>query len=155
MSVLSPRGGRSVSFGLSPDELSQMRRLWEGMPELSAKAIAAQFGVTKNTVIGHRYRKGWKVRKPATKEPSTLAERCDAIDIFPPAGCCVYPMGHPRTEGFRFCGDDVSGVGAPYCAEHDAKCSTGGGVPWGEDPERRLKAAARLRALNRAQRGVA
>jgi hypothetical protein len=63
-----------------PDTLAQMRRLWEDMPELSASKIGAMFGVTKNVVIGHRWRRGWNVRRPTTKEPQTVFERMDALD---------------------------------------------------------------------------
>lgn len=78
MSILSPRGGYQPTFPLTPDQLDQMRRLWEGAPELSARLIAEEFVVTKNTVIGHAHRKGWKPRKDCPKEPSTLYQRLDA-----------------------------------------------------------------------------
>lgn len=79
VTVLSTRGGYQPTFPLSPDQLDQMQRLWEGMPELSAAAIGRMFGVPKNVVIGHRWRKGWKSRKPATKEPTTIFTRANEL----------------------------------------------------------------------------
>lgn len=39
-------------------------------------------GVSKNAVIGHRYRGGWKPRKETPREPSTVFTRCDAWNAF-------------------------------------------------------------------------
>lgn len=46
--------------------------------------------------------------------------------IFKPraASACCWPIGEPRTKGFRFC-DDPSEPGRPYCGEH-AKISRAG-----------------------------
>jgi len=111
-----------------PVLLWPMQHLWEGSPELSAKKIGARLGVTKNVVIGHANRRGWKARpsplqlsRPAR---TTMLERLDALDVFPPTGRCVYPIGHPKNDGFRFCGDRVAQVGAPYCADHSRTCWT-------------------------------
>jgi hypothetical protein len=61
---------------LSPDTLAQMRALWEGSPELSAAAIGARLGVTKNTVIGQAHRRKWKSRSGAHKP--AIYSRLDA-----------------------------------------------------------------------------
>jgi hypothetical protein len=141
-----------------------MQHLWDGSPELSAKQIGERLGVTKNTVIGHANRRGWKARPSPLKlnrpTRTTMRERLDALDVFPPTGRCVYPIGHPKSKGFRFCGDRVAEVGAPYCADHSRTCWTGTGPAkqreaWENDPERRLKAAAHARKVAAGkQRGV-
>jgi hypothetical protein len=163
MSVLTNRGGYRPSFNLSPDQLEQMRRLWEGMPELSARAIAAEFGVTRNTVIGQANRRGWKARpSPLTLSRQTrekgIIARLDALDVFPAAGGCVYPIGHPREAGFRFCAARVTEVGAPYCPECSRRAWQGAASAkqreaWeAAGPERRLMAAARARNAGKARR---
>jgi GcrA cell cycle regulator len=40
----------------------------------------------------------------------------------PKAGRCHYPIGHPRTPGFHFCGARLRQPNRPYCAEHAAIC---------------------------------
>ena len=157
MSVLTDRGGYRPSFNLSPDQLEQMRRLWEGMPELSAREIAAEFGVTKNTVIGQANRRGWKARpSPLTLSRPTrengIIARLDALDVFPPAGRCVYPIGHPREVGFRFCSAPVTEVGKPYCADCSRRAWQGAASAkqreaWENDPERRRMASLRLKKI--------
>jgi len=64
------------------DTLQRMRDLWENAPELSAVKIAARFdNMTKNAVIGHAHRREWKLRRPAkAAEPTTLHQRCDALE---------------------------------------------------------------------------
>ena len=57
--------------------LARMQELWENAPELSSAQIAVRFDTTKNAIIGHANRRGWK-RK--TIGPSTLAQRLDAIN---------------------------------------------------------------------------
>lgn len=66
--------------------LDRMRELWEFSP-MSASQIGAEMGVTKNTVIGHVYRKGW--RKFGQRHPkanaralptTTVFTRCDALE---------------------------------------------------------------------------
>jgi hypothetical protein len=147
-----------------PDTLAQMRRLWEDMPELSASKIGAMLGVTGNVIIGQANRRGWKAR-PAVhrKRPprTTVFDRLTGLDVFPPSGSCVYPIGHPSTEGFRFCCAPVTEVGAPYCPDHQKRAWTGTGPAkqreaWENDPERRLKAAVHARKINagKAQRGA-
>jgi hypothetical protein len=145
-------GGTGLHY--DADTLARMRSLWEGSPELSAKAIGERFGVTKNVIIGQANRRGWMPRPSPLKggRRTTILDRLDALDTFPPTGRCVYPIGHPKSEGFRFCGDRVAEVGAPYCAACCRKCWTGTGPAkqreaWENDPERRLKAAAHARKV--------
>ena len=145
------------------DTLARMQELWEHAPELSAVKIAARFNVTKNTVIGQAHRREWKPRRERTTEPTAMQDRLDALDVFPPTGRCVFPIEHPKSEGFRFCCDLVTDIGAPYCASHEAKCrpsalSLARMQEWeAAGPERHSKAAAHVRALggNKVQRGVA
>lgn len=47
-----------------PVLLHPMRQLWEQALDLSAAQIAERFNVSKNTVIGHADRNGWKRRGP-------------------------------------------------------------------------------------------
>ena len=113
---------------LTAADLADMRRLWETEPDIGAAAIGAMFGVTKNVVIGraHRGRWGSPERSALSRKPpatvGTLTARLAALDVFPPTGGCIFPIGHPRDADFRFCGDSVPAVGEPYCQTHRAKC---------------------------------
>ena len=40
----------------------------------------------------------------------------------PEFGQCCYPIGEPRTPGFRFCAAPVAQQGLPYCLEHKRLC---------------------------------
>jgi GcrA cell cycle regulator len=35
---------------------------------------------------------------------------------------CCYPIGEPRTPGFRYCTAPISQPGAVYCLEHKRLC---------------------------------
>jgi len=37
---------------------------------------------------------------------------------------CYYPIGEPRTPGFRYCCTPVAQPGAVYCREHKRLCYT-------------------------------
>jgi GcrA cell cycle regulator len=47
---------------------------------------------------------------PVAAHPSIRADRCG----------CRWPLGEPRTAGFRFCNEPGVVPGKPYCAEHCA-----------------------------------
>lgn len=78
MTVLSTRGGKQPPFPITPEQIVEMRQLWESR-EMPARLIAERFNVTKNAVIGHAHRKGWEPRGSRTKEPTTLPQRLDAL----------------------------------------------------------------------------
>ena len=50
-------------------------------------------------------------------QPIPLAKPARATPKPPP---CCWPIGHPRTKGFRFC-DEPSVPGRPYCMPHCRK----------------------------------
>lgn len=62
----------------------------------------------------------------------TVSEEIDAPRVkapLPPEfGQCCYPIGEPRTSGFRFCAAPVAQQGAPYCLEHKRLCHVNGDV---------------------------
>ena len=63
------------------DTLARMQELWEHAPELSAVKIAARFdNMTKNAIIGQANRRQWKPRRERTTAPTTLYQRCDALE---------------------------------------------------------------------------
>jgi hypothetical protein len=68
---------------------------------LSAEEMAEQLGVT----VKH-------VRKLLRHQPHT--PKPPRIE-FPPAGHCVFPIGHLPT--LEFCGSKVELLGIPYCRE--------------------------------------
>lgn len=88
-----------------------------GMPYLE---IGQLLGCGKNAAIGKARRMGLSERHPRatlTDVPSGIFPRLDAINVFPPKGRCVFPIGHPKQD-LRFCGSSVDH--GSYCTEHRA-----------------------------------
>ena len=131
----------------SQDRIVELTRLWnEG---LSTAEIGKMLGISKNAVVGkaHRLhlssrpspirrlamRPGQPVRlreaRPAVvaldlpmRSPSAPAPRPAPVETRVLALSnqkCMWPVGHPGEQDFRFCGDRAL-VGKPYCAEHCA-----------------------------------
>ncbi len=66
---------------ITPAQEPEAWELWE-TSGLTAAAIGAHFGVSKNTMIGVATRRGWVKKNcvvPAS-EPITLMQRMDALD---------------------------------------------------------------------------
>jgi len=57
-----------------------------------------------------------EIEAPRLEEPRVKAP------LSPEFGQCCYPIGEPRTLGFRFCAAPVAQQGAPYCLEHKRLC---------------------------------
>lgn len=64
---------------LSPERQAEAKRLWQA-GELSAAAIAAEIGTTKNAILGMVHRRGWGSRAEAWAEPQTIFDRMDALE---------------------------------------------------------------------------
>jgi hypothetical protein len=64
----------------------------------------------------------------AQNEPGhdTTAEQIEAprarASLPPQFDQCCYPIGEPRTPGFRYCSAPVAQQGAVYCPEHKRLC---------------------------------
>ena len=62
-------------------------------------------------------------------EPETAPEQIETPKVkapWPPqSNQCCYPIGEPRTPGFRYCAAPVAQRGAPYCLEHMRLCHIG------------------------------
>jgi GcrA cell cycle regulator len=121
---------------------------------LTARAIAVQMterlgvDVSRSAVISRMHRAGiWRKREKAEappKRPSparvvapepapqpvqpVVKRRCDDVatvallDLQPHH--CKWPVGHPGTPGFGFCGD-MRVDGTPYCAGHNRRAVNG------------------------------
>jgi GcrA cell cycle regulator len=65
-------------------------------------------------------------------EPETAPEQIETprfnAPLPPQFGQCCYPIGEPRTPGFRYCTARVAQRGAPYCLEHMLLCHVGRGI---------------------------
>ncbi|MBB4200856.1 hypothetical protein CCR94_16100 [Rhodoblastus sphagnicola] len=118
--------------------INRLKDFWaEGK---SASAIAAEFGTTKNAVIGKLNRLGLAFKQgkplaiedeavsqsaavptPARKEPvmemlpiaKPAARRVALNDLT--ATSCRWPIGDPRSEDFGFCGAPKAIGDQPYC----------------------------------------
>lgn len=112
---------------------SRLRDLWdEGS---STRSIAGALGVTKNAIVGKAYRLGLDRRRPSNRPGSAprplpvVAKRTERPDhpiLELRTGVCRWPLGDPRTTGFRFCLDPTEG-GATYCPGHRAMAARTGG----------------------------
>ncbi|MDX2101093.1 MAG: global cell cycle regulator GcrA-like protein [Alphaproteobacteria bacterium] len=95
----------------TPEKVDELTRLWDsGIPTAE---IGRLMGCTKNTVIGKVHRLGLTPRKVMAPKPQ--APRL--LELKGPV--CCWPIGHPGTPEFRFCGAPAA-PGKPYCAEHVA-----------------------------------
>ncbi len=98
----------------TPERDAEMERRY---PMEGATAIAAEWGVTKNMIVGRANRLGltgtrW-VRAGSTNRSSVVPRKPDPN----PKGSCQWPHGDPRKQDFHFCGARAA-AGRPYCAEH-------------------------------------
>jgi hypothetical protein len=64
----------------------------------------------------------------ASNEPAhdTILEQIEAPRVKAPPpefDQCFYPIGEPRTPGFRYCASPVAQPGAVYCTEHKRLCT--------------------------------
>lgn len=61
---------------LSQSAIDRCKALWEA-DEISASLIGERFGVSKNTIIGTAWRKGWKkpMRATAERKPNAGPKR--------------------------------------------------------------------------------
>ena len=122
------------------ERVELLKKLWaEG---LSASQIARTLGdVTRNAVIGKVHRLGLSGRatptrsdrpritarrkpvpKPIIIEPEPIAEEILddgewATVLTLNERMCKWPIGHPGTDKFHFCGRKAEG-GTPYCEAH-------------------------------------
>lgn len=112
-----------------PDRVAELMRLVaEGLPYAE---IGRRMGVTKNMVIGKAKRLGLErsadaltsarqkaqARRQEIIQARSMAQRLQAIDVFPDHGRCVFPIGHPKDAGFKFCGA-VAVELKLYCGKH-------------------------------------
>lgn len=143
----APQGGRPQASGPDARAWSRERdavliEMWTVL-KLSASEIGRRLGISKNAVIGRSHRLRLPARpspiirqsaiaKPARAEPTAPARRLEplatpaavAVAAVRPAepldrlqSACRWPIGHPGTAGFAFCGQDCT-AGKPYCEEH-------------------------------------
>lgn len=86
-------------------------------------------------------------RPAATNDVSVGGRAGASIDIIQraPIGECCWPIGEPRTPGFRYCNEAVYERRSPYCSEHKAVAV----LPRSERSERPepAEAGSRMRRL--------
>lgn len=95
----------------TPERIADLTRLWE--EGVTTAEIGRRIGVTKNAVIGKVHRIGLVPRVVKEVPPP----RRNVFDFT--GAACMWPIGHPNDDDFRFCGDRPMG-GKPYCEHHSA-----------------------------------
>lgn len=99
----------------SPDQQTRLADLVAA--EFTFSQIATIFGISKNACVGKAYRMGLA----HAKNPFlSFTARLDGLNIFPPKGHCVFPIGTPGDADFAFCGDKSKSDHA-YCEQHYAR----------------------------------
>jgi GcrA cell cycle regulator len=121
------------------EQIVMLAKLWND--GLGTAEIGRRMELSKSTIIGKAHRLGLAPR------PSPIAPRkkSDKIAAKPPAEpakapTCSWPIGHPREEGFRLCGEPREARNKPYCALHHAKAT----VKVNHSPEAVQKREAKL-----------
>lgn len=89
------------------DELTR-RYVAEG-----ATALAKEWGVTKNAVVGRASRLAL-TGTPGARATSPNKPKEPRLN---PPGSCQWPIGDPRDRDFHLCGTKAT-VGKPYCGRH-------------------------------------
>lgn len=83
------------------------------------REIAAELGVTKNSVIGHLLRAGLSTPIPAVRMPLP-----PQVDMFPPPAHCQFITGD-EPAAWVFCGDPVEREGEAWCSAHRRRVYVG------------------------------
>lgn len=117
------------------DKEELLVKLWRQGLNKREIASAMGDGITKNMVIGKLHRLGLNNKKKPYKKPrkepeykktklpidgrglanTALGKPCGLADLA--HNQCHWPVGHPKENGFHFCGAYKQGA-SPYCAEH-------------------------------------
>ena len=94
------------------DRVDTLKGLWQR--GYTARQIAEKLGgVTRNAVIGKAHRMGLSSRPSPIKRQEPVAPAAHERS-------CQWPIGHPGSNEFHFCGDSAE-QGRPYCTEHCAQ----------------------------------
>ena len=110
-------GGLTIPW--PPERETELTRLVKAGKH-SYSQIGTILGITKNAAIGKARRmelEGPRSVGPVREDTTTLS-RLEALDKFPDRGC-LYPIGHPGEDDFRFCGNNRDG--GSYCLFHRRK----------------------------------
>lgn len=131
--------------GWPPERDAALMQLWADRG-LSAAEIGRRLGISKNAVVGRSHRLRLPARpspiirngdKPRVRRPRPPRETLPLQEMAPireplpllhqtpepiitadkARGLCCWPIGHPGTSDFAFCGN-ASRPGKPYCNEH-------------------------------------
>lgn len=93
--------------------ITELTKNWEsGIP---IRHIALKMGITVGSVMGKIVRLGLPLRKERAA-PRMKPTRGDFPELR--HNTCAYPMGDPKDEDFRFCGQEIARKS--YCSEHIA-----------------------------------
>jgi GcrA cell cycle regulator len=103
---------QTTSSFWTDEKIAGLRELWdEGLPSAE---IGRRLGISKNGVIG----KAWRFGLPPRRVADAPNRVPPLTDIMPPGtDRCLWPLGHPGREDFRFCNQPVA-TGKPYCETH-------------------------------------
>jgi GcrA cell cycle regulator len=99
------------------ERTEKLTALWLA-DEMSTAQIAQVLGCTKNAVIG----KSQRICLPAKRVGARPKDHAPWYDQL--GRGCMYPTGHTHDATLKFCGQEVTRLGSPYCDLHHAVCWT-------------------------------
>jgi GcrA cell cycle regulator len=126
----------------TPEKIELLKQQWDA--GMSITQIGKNLGMTRNAVVGKAHRMGLqrrespivrgataaastpRVRRPeAPSAPRAAPAAAAPVRPFNPNGPrCKFPIGDPKSTGFRFC-TDAALDGYPYCPDHCAVAYSG------------------------------
>ena len=112
-------------MGWTEERVEQLTALW-GSGKSASEIAQILGGITRNAVIGKAHRLGLSgrpspiKRKQAPRPVAVADEPTGATILSLTERMCRWPIGDPRSPGFRFCGR-AAVPGQSYCAEHAAQ----------------------------------
>ena len=111
-------------------KLDMLRYLWkQGLP---ITKIGDKLGVSRNSIAGKAHRLGLPKRNSpisnSEEDKNKKSEDSHNLNLDLPLKIslrdvewsrlkCCWPIGDPKLQGFKFCGDDIIS-GRPYCNKH-------------------------------------
>ena len=124
------------------EKVAKLKVLWK--KDLPLSEIGKELGVSRNSIAGKASRLGLQKRRSpiggtASKEKPSAGRTRSIQDMDPGElplklalrtidwshAKCSWPVGDPKTNEFRFCGEGVV-QGKPYCNQHCFEAYTTG-----------------------------
>lgn len=112
MAINRRRDIKGGFWAADPKRVELLVELWAD-DTVTTREIGQRMGCSKNTVISKAHRLGLPPRRETPPRPAPRRH------LIPATGECCYPIGHPGTADFHYCGAPAA-LGKSYCETHRA-----------------------------------